>query len=117
MLVDKHTNFRNVEPLFVRRSCFGQLCHIFALELKKGTPGNMPGDDDLTILLAQIHEAPVQADKAFDYPIYHYEKLTRFEVVDASTIMCTVGRVHDRGRWAIFDRSGEHGFPDYDEES
>jgi hypothetical protein len=92
-------------PTFVKRSFYGQLRHVFALELKPGFPGNDTAKSAF-LLLALVQEAPVQVDSAFETPVYHYDKLGGHEIIDASTIMCVVGRVHDRGQWYIIDRSG-----------
>lgn len=57
------------------------------------------------LLLAAVRNCPVtQTHPTLD--IQYYEGEGRLEIIDASTIQCLVGRVHDRGRWAIIDRSG-----------
>jgi hypothetical protein len=38
--------------------------------------------------------------------MYYYDKLGGHKIIDASTIMCAIGRVHGRGLWYINDRSG-----------
>ena len=37
--------------------------------------------------------------------IYYYEEFGADEVVDLETIQCVVGRIKDRGKWALIDRS------------
>ena len=36
--------------------------------------------------------------------IYYYEEFSVDEVVDLETIQCVVGRIKDRGKWALIDR-------------
>ncbi|KAF8597325.1 hypothetical protein BDV93DRAFT_453158 [Ceratobasidium sp. AG-I] len=105
MLVRAPGTAANRIPTSTLRSFYGQLRHVFAFEMKRKTPGN-PSAEDKLLLLAQVQEAPVEEDKAFETPVYHYKNLGAHEVVDASTIMCVVGRVHDRKYWYIIDRSG-----------
>lgn len=58
-----------------------------------------------TLLLAVIRSCTIEAsDDRLD--LHFYKQLGRTEVVDLTTIQCVVGRVHDRGRYAIIDRSG-----------
>ena len=37
--------------------------------------------------------------------IYYYTEFGVYEVVDLTTMQSVVGRIHDRGKWAIVDRS------------
>jgi len=37
--------------------------------------------------------------------IYYYKEFGVEEVVDLETVQCVVGRVKDKGEWAIVDRS------------
>lgn len=39
--------------------------------------------------------------------IHYYDKEGQLDIVDLTTIQCVVGRVHDRNRWALIDRSGQ----------
>ncbi|KAF9472199.1 hypothetical protein BDN70DRAFT_887261 [Pholiota conissans] len=45
-------------------------------------------------------------------PTHQHSRSTQYkqdgpiEVVDLNAIQCVVGRVHDRGKWAIIDCSG-----------
>jgi hypothetical protein len=44
-------------------------------------------------------------EETYEYPVVWYEgDLSSGEVVDASTLVCTVGRVKDNRRWWIVDR-------------
>ena len=37
--------------------------------------------------------------------IYYYKNFGVEEIVDLSTLQCVVGRIRDRDKWAIIDRS------------
>ena len=37
--------------------------------------------------------------------IYYYEELSVDEVVDLEKVQCVVGRIKDRGKWALIDWS------------
>ena len=58
-------------------------------------------DEPTTVILALIRE--VKATLRED--IYYYKDFGIEEVVDMKTVQCVVGRVKDRGEWAIVDRS------------
>jgi hypothetical protein len=62
--------------------------------------------------LALILEAPTVREETYQYGVVWYEgDLSTGEVVDANTIQCVVGRVKDRKRWWIIDRSSELAYP------
>ena len=58
-----------------------------------------------TILFAIIRSCKVTS-KHPTLDIHYYSELGPLEVVDMTTVQCVVGRVFDRGSWAIVDRSG-----------
>ena len=37
--------------------------------------------------------------------IYYYEEFGVDEVVDLEKVQCVVGRIKDRGKWALIDQS------------
>lgn len=41
-----------------------------------------------------------------------YKELGGLEAVDLGLIQCVVGRIFDRGKWVIIDRSGERAHAD-----
>jgi hypothetical protein len=51
--------------------------------------------------LALIHEVKATVRNG----TYYFKEFGAEEVVDLDTLQCVVGRVKDRGEWAIVDRS------------
>jgi len=58
-------------------------------------------DKPTTVILALIWEVKATLRES----IYYYKKFGIEEVVDMKTVQCVVGRVKDRGEWAIIDQS------------
>jgi len=58
-------------------------------------------DEPTTVILALIREVKATLREG----IYYYKEFGIEEVVDMKTVQCVVGRVKDRGEWAIIDRS------------
>jgi len=54
-----------------------------------------------TIILAVIQGVKT----TIKHGIHYYKELGVDEVVDLTTVQCVVGRIQDRGEWAIVDRS------------
>ncbi|KEP49798.1 transposase family Tnp2 protein [Rhizoctonia solani 123E] len=108
LLVDKHSHHRNLRPDLRPASQYGRLEHIFALPLKRRPTANDPSKKR-TLLLAFISEAPVLVEDTHEYKVVSYAKgaLKSGEVVDARTIQCLLGRVLDRNRYWIIDRSAD----------
>ena len=101
MLVDQNANYRNRPVVLLPAVFFGQLQHIFAVHL--GTSRTLKLAQPTTLILAAIRTCADPELK--DNGIYYYEREGRMEVVDIRCVQCVIGRVADRGRWAIIDRS------------
>ncbi|KAH9930109.1 uncharacterized protein B0H18DRAFT_873442 [Fomitopsis serialis] len=104
-LVDKFAGQRNRPSVFELRTFYGELQHIVSLDVQvTDTAGARRVE---TLILAGIRTC-----KLDDRPspggldIHYYTTTGRYEVVDINNIQCLVGRIHDRGQWAIVDRSG-----------
>ncbi|KAH7316374.1 hypothetical protein B0J17DRAFT_584693 [Rhizoctonia solani] len=116
LLVDRHARHPNVLADLQPASQYGELQHIFALPLKPQSPGNN-SDEKRILVLAWIYEAPVLVENTYEYKVVSYAKgtLGSGEIVDAATIQCLLGRVLDRGRFWVIDRSAdcEYTFPTF----
>jgi len=97
--VDRHARRRGKTPDFVSQNFFGQLKRILLLGLPSAQRLNL--DEPTTVILGLIRE--VKATLKND--IYYYKDFGVEEVVDLSNLQCVVGRIWDRGEWAIIDRS------------
>jgi hypothetical protein len=104
-MVDTLAHRRRADEDLDQTSCYGQLRHVFRLDLPPKTIVNKASDPKV-LLLALVYEAPIQRDYSFEYSVISYSgELSSGEVIDASTIACAVGRVKDKKRWWIIDRS------------
>ncbi|KAF8679883.1 Transposase family tnp2 [Rhizoctonia solani] len=104
-LVDTLAHRRKEAEDLEQTSCYGQVQHVFRLDLPPKTIINK-AEDPKVLLLALVCEAPVKRDYSFEYSVISYSgELSSGEVIDASTIACAVGRVKDKKHWWIIDRS------------
>ena len=107
LLVDQDAHRPRAPERLKAVSHYGQLEHLFALPL---APRSLLNKErrSRTLLLALIKEAPIKAESTYQYPVVWYDQdLGSGEVVDAQTIQCVVGRVHDKKRYWIIDRSAD----------
>lgn len=98
-LVDRYARQRRRTPEFELQHFFGQLKRLLVLELP--TAPQLKLANPTTIILAVIRTVKATLDNN----IHYYTEFGIDEVVDLTTVQCVVGRIHDRGRWAIIDRS------------
>ncbi|CAE6404661.1 unnamed protein product [Rhizoctonia solani] len=90
-MVDRLAHRRRAQEDLGQQSFYGQLRHIFRLDLPPKTIVNRD-KDPRPLLLAMIYEAPVKKEETYEYPVVWYEgDLSTGEVIDASTIPCAVG--------------------------
>jgi len=102
LLVDKNARFVNAEPHFVPETFYGQLQHIFAIKMPAARQLGI-SQPEILILGALL---TCSIEEHNDLDMHYYKTHGRTEVVDITTVQCLVGRVKDRGSWAIIDRSG-----------
>ncbi|KAI0671051.1 hypothetical protein C8Q78DRAFT_973583 [Trametes maxima] len=108
LLVDRHARSHRRAESYEMRTFYGQLQHILVIELDQTAASNVPGftaAGPFTFLLAVVQQCVIEEDNE-DLDIHYYTRLGALEAVDISTIQCLVGRIRDRGRWAVIDRSG-----------
>jgi len=100
-----YENMRNREPMFKGTEYFGQLKTILVIELP---PGIVPFiTQPEMVVLAVISPRETTIETPLGIPYYTEPTKATPRAVDMNTLMCLVGRVEDRGRWAIIDRSGD----------
>ncbi|EJD35525.1 hypothetical protein AURDEDRAFT_75228 [Auricularia subglabra TFB-10046 SS5] len=103
--VDRHARHRNVESEFDTTAFFGQLLRIFVLELPPLPEYEHPLKQ--TALLAEVQECHGLTEPDRAGVRYFDGSLATAQVIDLACIECLVGRMEDRGRWALIDRSNE----------
>jgi hypothetical protein len=84
---------------FEEQNFFGQLGRILVLDLPSTRKLHLA--EPTTIIVAVIREVKAKLTDG----IYYYKEFGVDEVVDLETIQCVVGRIQDRGKWALIDWS------------
>jgi hypothetical protein len=102
LLVDENARLANTEPHFVPETFYGQLQHIFVIEMPAARQLGVSNPEIL--ILGAILTCNIEEHNDLD--MHYYKTHGRTEVVDITTVQCLVGRIRDRGSWAIIDRSG-----------
>lgn len=112
-LVDRHRNRRRAAPHFESRTFFGQLQRILVVDL--------PASDTIhlrnprTYILLDVHMCNTNVDR-YGYSEYRPGQMGVQEVVDGTSLRALVGRMKDRGKYAIVQRKGDHQHAEYVEE-
>ena len=86
-------------PDFEEQNFFGQLGCILILELPSAQKLHLA--KPTMVIVAVIWEVKAKLKDG----IYYYKEFGLDEVVDLETIQCVVGRIQDRGEWALIDQS------------
>lgn len=99
LYVDRHARNRRKTPEFEEKIFFGQLNRILLIELPPEPWLALA--EPTTLILALVQEVKTTSKDG----IYSYKEFGVEEVVDLDTVQYVIGRVKDRGEWAIVDRS------------
>jgi hypothetical protein len=107
MLVDKYARQARRRPEYELQTFYGQLQHIYVVQFKAGCT-ELGLSDATTIFLAAIRtcslDNPDPQLRVLDMHLYSSDGPVH--VVDVTSMQCLVGRILDRAKWAIIDRSG-----------
>lgn len=107
MFVDKYARQARRQPEYELRTFYGQLQHIYLIQFP-GACGDLGLNQASTIILASIRtcvlDNPVPQLECLDVKFYSAEGAVH--IIDVTSLQCLVGRIRDRNRWAIIDRSG-----------
>ena len=105
LLRDIYEHIPSRKPTFKGIEYFGQLKKILVTELP---PSVVPATTQpKKIILAIIGPREAASETSLGIPYYTEPTKVTPRAVDMNTVMCLVGRIKDRGRWAIVDRSGD----------
>lgn len=91
--------------VFKATEYFGQLKSILTIEIPPGFISSIV--QPKTLVLAIIGTRDTTLETPLKIPYYTEPKSATVSAVDMATLMCLVGRIKDRGRWAVVDRSGD----------
>jgi hypothetical protein len=114
LLVDKYAHVKRKKPEFELRNFFGQLLRIFVVDVPvplqglQGAEGAEEPDEEDAVQPTQWIYAVIRSVKITEtdsFSINYYEEMGEIEIVDLEMIQCVIGRIRDRNRWAIVDRS------------
>jgi len=105
LLRDVHEKHPHRPSVFEATKYFGQLISTLVVELLPGIIPSIP--QSKTLVLAIIGTRNTMLETPLKIPYYTEPREATVSAVDINTLMCLVGRIKDRGRWAIIDRSGD----------
>ncbi|RPD71195.1 hypothetical protein L226DRAFT_547468 [Lentinus tigrinus ALCF2SS1-7] len=108
----RNARYRNRPAIMEPRTFYGQLLHILVIDVKPIPTAVPPKTTDTKLVLGVIRTCVTDGDHNV-LDIHYYKNHGRVEVVEITTIQCVVGRVKDRGRFAIIDRSGALARPEF----
>ncbi|KAI0770690.1 hypothetical protein C8Q74DRAFT_1202285 [Fomes fomentarius] len=108
-LVDRNARYHQREIEFEPQTFYGQLLHILVVNLT-GHPTasgstHSAHETDNTLVLGVVQTCVIdESNDSLD--IHYYSRMGATTAVDITTVQCAVGRIRERNRWAIIDRSG-----------
>lgn len=99
--VDSLAHRRRAKPKFVKRTFFGKVERIIVINIPARPEIGQQKED--TMILLDVHVCRTTEDC---YGFHEYTNLGYHEIVDASCLRASVGRIRDRGKWVIVKREG-----------
>ncbi|KIL56887.1 hypothetical protein M378DRAFT_62534, partial [Amanita muscaria Koide BX008] len=100
LCVDIFAHIKRRKPVFELRNFYGQLLRIVIIDV----PEAFQGSQQKHWIYAIIQPVNITETGRFGTP--YYQEMGPSEFVDLNFVQCVIGRVRDRDRWAIVDRSG-----------
>ena len=91
----------------VLETFFGELQRIIKIDLPAASQLNLK--EPVRLFYAIIKQCNAKQSKE---GFWEYKELGGLEAVDIGLVQCVVGRIFDRGKWVIVDRSRERAHAD-----
>ena len=106
MIVDKYAHQPSRRPQYELRTFYGQLQHLYVVRFLE--PCRDIGlENPITVILAAVRTCKLDnTDQLHGLDIRFSSNDGALHVADVTSLQCLVGRIRDRDKWAIIDRSG-----------
>jgi len=91
----------------VLETFFGELQQIIKIDLPAASQLNLK--EPVRLFYAIVKQCNAKWSKE---GFWEYKELGGLEAVDIGLVQCVVGRIFDRGKWVVVDRSGERAHAD-----
>jgi hypothetical protein len=95
----------------VLKTFFGELQRVVKIDLPATSQLHLK--EPQTLLYAIVKQCNANPSKE---GFWEYKDLGGLEAVDLGLVQCVVGRIFDRGKWVIIDRSRERAHADIEDE-
>ena len=90
----------------VLKTYFGELQRIVKIDVPATSQLNLKEPQALFFAIVK------QCKATWKQGFWEYTTLGGLEAVDVGLVQCVVGRIFDRGKWIIIDRSGDRAHAD-----
>ncbi|KAF9791037.1 hypothetical protein BJ322DRAFT_422834 [Thelephora terrestris] len=105
--VDRNARAKNKQPNMVLKTFFGELQRVIRIDIPATPQLNLAEPQALFFAIIKQCNATQSKDG-----FWEYTALGGLEAIDIELVQCVVGRLFDRGKWVIIDRSGERAHVD-----
>jgi hypothetical protein len=103
--VDCNARNRSAPVELVEQEFYGRVVQFYALPLASTCPYRIGTSAPETILLAAIETVNWEPETpSFPVRFYRGDRFNTTQIVDVSRIRSLVGRIKDRGLWALIER-------------
>ena len=103
--MDCNATRRNAPVELIQQDFYGRVVYFLALPLPLTCPYRVGTLAPETLLLALIEPVNWEPESpSFPVRFYRGEGANAVQIIDMSCIQSSVGRIKDRGRWALIER-------------
>jgi hypothetical protein len=102
LAIDRYARQRYRTPEFELQDFFGQILRFLVVNIP---PSPKHGIEAESVIYAAIREVRISEPATNCCRINYYQDLGPTALVDLNQVKCVVGRIRDRDKWAIIDRS------------
>jgi hypothetical protein len=102
LAVDKFAHLPRRAPEFELQDFFGQILRFVIVDIPHSPVHDIEAN---SFIYAFINQVKISEPATNQWGINYYEDLGPTEFVDLNQVKCVVGRIKDRNKWSIIDRS------------
>jgi hypothetical protein len=105
LAVDKFAHRPRQAPQFELQDFFGQVLRFIVVNIPQSIDHGIEAQSLVYAVIDEVKVLDRGSGTSASFHSHFYQDTGPIVIVDLNQVQCVIGRIYDRGKWAIVDRS------------